>query len=294
MIRLQKLIILTVIAIGCLFTEPTFAEQQYPVGTAFVIKHATAIDVQSDNPSLYHINGTAIIFNSPGVANLKIIAKYGTNKAMLFNESVHIIPNRGIENGLQLTFNPAKNGFEAKNIAKNYNDNTEYLPNDLSSTEKTNAVFLGNNVRELVPIDQLANRSLLHWNLTDEQYKMCYEEALKYAKPLIGVKSKEEILRRLASSMGSFYQREVTYSMSAPHFLDAYGFFINKSASCQGESCAVGFVLNILGIEYEHINHNKWKHQWCRVKMDDGTYWVCDADAPFAGRESGVYLQLMK
>ena len=292
--KTRNLFLMAVSIISCLLINPAFAEQQYPVGTAFVIKNATTIDVQSDNPGLHEVNGTAIVFNRPGVANLRIIAKYGNNNAMLFNETVHIIPNKGIEEGLHLTFNSGKNGFEVKNGRNRNGDNAELLKRETSGAKNINPVQQSEYTRTLVPSDQLANRSLLHWNLTDEQYKMCYDEAIQYAKPLIGIKSKEEILRRLASSMGAFYHREVTYSMSAPHFLDAYGFFINKSASCQGESCAVGFVLNILGIEYEHINHNKWKHQWCRVKMDDGTYWVCDADAPFAGREFGVYLELME
>ena len=146
--------------------------------------------------------------------------------------------------------------------------------------------------RTLVSADQLANRSLLHWNLTEEQYQQCYEAALKFAQPLAGVASRKEIIKQLAKNMGAYYHREVTYSMSAPHFLDAYGFFITKSASCQGAACAVGFVLNILGIDYSHVNHQKYRHQWCLVKVEDGTYWICDADGVYGGPECALYEDL--
>ena len=144
--------------------------------------------------------------------------------------------------------------------------------------------------RMLVSADQLANRSLLHWNLTDEQYQQCYNVAYQFAKKYQGYTSKREILKGLANDLRSYFDNEVKYSAKAPHFLDAYGFFITKQASCQGGTCAVGMCLNILGIEYEHVNHNKWTHQWTRVPMEDGTYWICDAyGGPYAGPEPEPY-----
>lgn len=142
----------------------------------------------------------------------------------------------------------------------------------------------------LVPAEQLANRSLLHWNLSDEQYRQCYDVAYQLAKKYQGYTSKREILIGLANDLRAYFDRNVTYSTKAPHFLDAYGFFITKQASCQGGTCAVGMCLNILGIQYEHVNHNKWKHQWCRVPMGDGSYWICDAyGGPYAGPEPAPY-----
>lgn len=142
----------------------------------------------------------------------------------------------------------------------------------------------------LVPSEQLANRTLLHWNLTDEQYQQCYDVAYQIAKKYQGYSSRREILKGLANDLRGYFDRNVTYSTKAPHFLDAYGFFITKQASCQGGTCAVGMCLNILGIQYEHVNHNKWTHQWCRVPMEDGSYWICDAyGGPYAGPEPAPY-----
>ncbi|MBR4907615.1 MAG: hypothetical protein IKZ43_01180 [Acidaminococcaceae bacterium] len=288
--KLQKVCLVIAIAIGCMFSFSVFAETQYPTGTAFVIRYATSIEVQSDNPDLYQVNRNAVIFNKPGVANLKIIAHYGNNKSMLFNETVHVVPNKGIEDGLQLTFNSDKNGFETINTAKKYRENGEYLPVDFNGTRNTNVVKNSENARNLVAAGQLDNKTLLHWNLTDEQYQMCYDAAVRFAQPLVHIESRKQILKQLAIDLRKYFDQEVSYSTEAPHFLDAYGFFVNKAASCQGETCATGFCLNILGIEYEHVNHNKWKHQWCRVKVEDGTYWICDSYGLYCGPEPAPYL----
>ena len=180
-----------------------------------------------------------------------------------------------------------RNVAPGKFTATNYS----FLVKERGQSSSTTGNYASNRMtgRTLVSADQLANRSLLHWNLTEEQYQQCYEAALKFAQPLAGVASRKEIIKQPAKNMGAYYHREVTYSMSAPHFLDAYGFFITKSASCQGAACAVGFVLNILGIDYSHVNHQKYRHQWCLVKVEDGTYWICDADGVYGGPECALY-----
>lgn len=286
--KLSNKLVTTIVTAVCFAAIPAFAADQYPTGTAFVIKHASSIEVQSDNPGLYQINGNAIIFNRPGVANFKIIARYGNNNAMYFKESVEIVPNQGSGN-LQLVFNPEKNGFETFNPVRNDSMDAAYLPINLDSSGSRNRVAYYGEAKPLVPMDQLDNRTLLHWNLSDEQYRMCYDAAVRFARPLSGISSRKEILRQLAISIREFTDTQVTYSTKASHFLDAYGFFINRTASCQGETCATGFCLNILGIEYEHVNHNKWKHQWCRVKVEDGTYWICDAYGLYCGPEPAPY-----
>ena len=81
----------------------------------------------------------------------------------------------------------------------------------------------------------------------------------------------------------------VSYSMDADHYNDPYGYFVLGSASCAGCTRATGLCLNVLGIPYEHVNENQWDHQWCRVKMDDGTYWICDAYGLYCGPEPAPY-----
>ena len=82
---------------------------------------------------------------------------------------------------------------------------------------------------------------------------------------------------------------QVVYSMSAPHYNDPYGYFVAGVSSCAGCARATGLCLNILGIPYEHVNENQYSHQWCRVKMPDGSYWICDAYGLYVGPEPAPY-----
>ena len=47
--------------------------------------------------------------------------------------------------------------------------------------------------------------------------------------------------------------------------------------------------LNMLGIPYEHVNESQWSHQWCRVPMPDGSYWICDSYGLYCGPEPAPY-----
>lgn len=80
----------------------------------------------------------------------------------------------------------------------------------------------------------------------------------------------------------------VKYSDKDAHYSDIYGFFVLHSCSCAGATRSAGVCLNILGIEYEHVNENKWQHQWCRVKVGD-IYWICDPFGMYVGQEPAPY-----
>lgn len=56
---------------------------------------------------------------------------------------------------------------------------------------------------------------------------------------------------------------------------DAFGYLVNHVASCAGSTRTTGLCLNMLGINYEHVNENQWTHQWCRADLD-GIVWVVD------------------
>lgn len=138
-----------------------------------------------------------------------------------------------------------------------------------------------------VPINQLQNADTLHYNLTEEQYKASYDAALEFSRPAANLPLKEK-LKYVAVSLRVFKDKYIEYSTSAPHWIDTYGYFILKKASCQGATNAVGMVLNQLGIPYEHVNFNKWTHQWCRVKVGS-EYWICDAYGVYYGPEPAPY-----
>lgn len=138
-----------------------------------------------------------------------------------------------------------------------------------------------------VPIDQLANRKSLQKKATDEQLAQAYAEAVKIVAPLANL-SREQQLQGIAKALRARFESGMSYSMSSAHYNDPYGYLIEGSASCAGCTRATGLCLNILGIEYEHVNEGEYSHQWCRVNIN-GVYWICDAYGLYVGPEPAPY-----
>ena len=134
-----------------------------------------------------------------------------------------------------------------------------------------------------VPIANLANYKSIKKRMTDSEFESAYQEALKIVTP-VAFASKEEQLIHIASSLRQMFDTQMTYSMSADHYNDPYGYLVLHSASCAGCVRATGLCLNILAIPYEHVNENQYSHQWCRVEVN-GTYWICDAFGLYCGPE---------
>lgn len=149
------------------------------------------------------------------------------------------------------------------------------------------AITLEKDPFEPVPMSQLANLKSIQKKCTDAELQAAYDVALKVVTPL-AKKSTEEQLQGIAKALRAMFDAGMTYSTSAPHYNDPYGYFVLETASCAGCTRATGLCLNILGIEYEHVNENQWGHQWCRVNID-GTYWICDAYGLYCGPEPAPY-----
>lgn len=146
----------------------------------------------------------------------------------------------------------------------------------------------------IVPIDQLANYKSLKKNMTDEEFQAAYNEALKIVQPLVGLDWNTQ-MNQLETALRARFDSGMTYSTSAPHYNDPYGYFVLGSASCAGCTRATGLCLNMLGYTYEHVNENQWDHQWCRIHIGvefDGlqdVYWICDPYASYSGPEFAPY-----
>lgn len=142
-------------------------------------------------------------------------------------------------------------------------------------------------VSGLVPISQLANYASIKKNLTDEEFQAAYDAAVGIVQPLIGL-SAEEQLRGIQQSLRARFDAGMSYSTSAAHYNDPYGYLVLGTASCAGSARTTGLCLNMLGYSYEHVNENQWSHQWCRVNLN-GTYWICDPYGLYAGPEPYAY-----
>lgn len=137
--------------------------------------------------------------------------------------------------------------------------------------------------KELVPLEQLDQYQYFRKYMTDDQLRKAYSAGVKIVKPLKD-RSQREQLMGLAAALRDMFNKEMTYSMSAPHYNDPYGYLVLKVASCAGCARATGFCLNILGMKYEHVQENQYAHQWARVKVGS-RYWICDAYGLYCGPE---------
>lgn len=140
---------------------------------------------------------------------------------------------------------------------------------------------------KIVPMNQLKNLVSLRKGASNAQLAQSYEAARKIVEPLANL-SREAQLCGISIVLRIITDSKITYSMSASHYDDPYGFFILNKASCAGCTRATGLCLNMLGIPYEHINENKYSHQWTRVNID-GQYWICDAYGMYCGPERVPY-----
>ena len=150
------------------------------------------------------------------------------------------------------------------------------------------AVTLEKDPFRPVPADELRNLSSLKKKCTDAEFQAAYDAALEIVTPLADL-PREEQLYNIAVELRILADSGMVYSTSEPHYNDPYGYFVLGVASCAGCTRATGLCLSILDIPYEHVNENQWGHQWCRVPMDDGSYWICDAYGLYCGPEPAPY-----
>jgi len=127
----------------------------------------------------------------------------------------------------------------------------------------------------IVPIDKLQNYTSLKKKMTDVEFQMAYNEALKIVQPLVGLNKEEQAVGIVLTLRNMVDSGQVSYSTDYPHYNDAFGYLVNHVASCAGSTRTTGLCLNMLGINYEHVNENQWTHQWCRADLD-GIVWVVD------------------
>lgn len=48
------------------------------------------------------------------------------------------------------------------------------------------------------------------------------------------------------------------------------GVFVDGVYTCAGTTRALGRVLDYMGYGWQHVNENKWVHQWCIMTMANG------------------------
>ena len=118
-----------------------------------------------------------------------------------------------------------------------------------------------------------------------------YQQARQAAQQLVGRyagQPEEERVRGVYKELRAMFDAGMTYTMDDPHYADPYGYLVLKRASCAGSARAAGLCLDVLGIDWEHVNPGAYTHQWARVKIG-GEYWICDPYGMYAGPEPAPY-----
>lgn len=198
-------------------------------------------------------------------------------------EAMQWATSKGILNGSNGKLNPKGTATRAQ-VAQVFMNCKDHL----ISTEVFGTEFIAPEpVFTPVPMNKLANYKSLSKGMTTAEFTQAYKAALEIVKPLAGY-NKQSQLYNIAVQLRILDEEGITYSTTAPHYSDAYGYFIAKAASCAGCARATGLCLNILGYSYEHVNEGEWRHQWCRVRIGS-EYWICDAYGLYCGPEPAPY-----
>lgn len=95
-----------------------------------------------------------------------------------------------------------------------------------------------------------------------------------------GCTTQLELVQYAAAITGNYYNMLCTYSMEAPDYWNAYGFFVKKKTSCAGTTAGMGMVLDQLGFKWKHAHKGEYTHQWCTL--------TCDGKKAYADGQVGM------
>ena len=139
-----------------------------------------------------------------------------------------------------------------------------------------------------VPASSLSNGKNLRRKQTPEQFQQAYDIAVSVVAPLAGLPREQQLIG-IAKALRGLFDQGGMYSHDLPYYNTPYGYLVRRIASCAGSTRATGLCLSILGIPYEHVNPYKWAHQWCRVRLPDGSFWIVDPFGLYVGAEHLPY-----
>ena len=74
-----------------------------------------------------------------------------------------------------------------------------------------------------------------------------------------------------AQTVASYCNNSVYGADADKYYRSPYGVFVAGVYTCAGSTRALGRVLDYMGYSWQHVNENKWVHQWCVLTMDGQT-----------------------
>jgi len=124
------------------------------------------------------------------------------------------------------------------------------------------------------PFKPIALSASLKKGMTADEISKATAIAQKVADKY-AASSDTERIKGAVNEVYKIYSEKCQFTMETTHYSDFYGFYVMNICSSAGTARALGLLLNLMGVNFEHVNENKYAHQWCRVKID-GVYWVAD------------------
>ena len=201
----------------------------------------------------------------------------------------------------------AKYGYDSQKLMQHYLKYGIYERRIPSKWYLTNMDLL--NLAQDAPENLLYRRKSLSKGTTPGEFHCAYLWARNLVSGIPRLQTPGTMLAQMNAIAQKMYDLVtvfpgVGYTISDPHYNDPCGVFgINPptranatvpsplGASSAGVTRATGLCLNVLEIPYEHVNENKWKHQWCRINYN-GTYYAIDPYAANFAMPETTYVKL--
>ncbi len=127
------------------------------------------------------------------------------------------------------------------------------------------------NTRSQNKVSLSSNHQYYNENITAEQAAQADAVAKSIANRIMSNPNYKTDLQkvRAAAEIVAQYAMKGKYGAdSKKYYRTPYGVFISGNFTCAGTTRSLGLVLEFMGFEWQHVNENEWKHQWCVLTMD--------------------------
>ena len=185
--------------------------------------------------------------------------------------------------------NTSKNNTNTSNNNTNTSKNNTNTSNNNTNTSKNNTNTSNNNTNTSKnnTNNNNANQTSNPASTKEGRLKLAKEEAKRVVSKIItnGMTKKEKaiaICNYIYETVES-QNDQSTEAYKKNYGDEAYAALILKKAACSGRCHAVTLLCNEAGLESQHVNENLWKHQWNKVKIDDGSWLVIDSQINLYG-----------
>ena len=119
-----------------------------------------------------------------------------------------------------------------------------------------------------------SNHQYYGGNITSEQAAQADAIAKSIANRVMNNSTYKTDLQKVSASAEIVAQYAMKGKYGADpnkYYRTPYGVFVSGNFTCAGTTRALGRVLHFMGYDWQHVNANEWKHQWCVLVMDGKT-----------------------